>query len=57
MYYFEEEQVYEEKLDEISERLEVLILDAMLSALRKMKDRNVEFDKLAKRSDADVIPF
>jgi len=57
MYSLKEELVYEEKLDKISEYLEELILDAMLSALRKIKERNVLFDELSKKHKTDGIRF
>ena len=50
-------QVFEEKLDNISEHLEKLILDAILSALRKIKKRDVLFDVLSKKKDTDGIRF
>ena len=57
MYSLKEEQVYEEKIDEISEYLEELILDAMLSALHKIKRRNVLFDALSNKTETDDISF
>jgi hypothetical protein len=42
-----EELVYEEKMDRISEELEELMLDALLSALRKLQERNELFRRLA----------
>ena len=52
-----EELVYEEKLDNISEHLEELMLNAMLSALRKIKERNMLFDDLSKKTETDDISF
>jgi hypothetical protein len=49
--------VYEEKIDNISEYLEELIFDAMLSALRKMKEKNMLFDDLLKKNKTDDISF
>ena len=50
--------VYEEKADKISELLEELILDAMLSVLRKLKERNVLFDELLnKHNDTEEVRF
>jgi len=42
-----EELVYEEKMDRIAEQLEELMLDALLSALRKLQERNELFGRLA----------
>lgn len=40
---FEEEWIYEQKLDRITEHIEELVLDAMLAALQKIKKRNLFF--------------
>ena len=37
---FEEDLVYERKMDNISEQIQELVLDAMLLALKKIKERN-----------------
>ncbi|MBW1749758.1 MAG: hypothetical protein JRJ37_03495 [Deltaproteobacteria bacterium] len=39
----EEEWAYEEKLDQLSYRLEVLILEVFISVVEKLKDRNQAF--------------
>lgn len=55
---YEEEQIYEEKLDNIVIELEELILDAMISALEKIRNRHQEYRELEKRKTAsDCIPF
>lgn len=41
-----EELVYEEKVDRITELLEDLVLDALLSALEKISARNEHFRRL-----------
>ena len=43
-----EELVYEEKIDRITEQLEELILDALMSALEKIRERNELFGRLEK---------
>ena len=50
----EDEMVYEEKLDKISEYLEEMILDAFLSVLQKIIERNIEFTPTYKKTDRDV---
>jgi hypothetical protein len=57
MYNPEDEMVYEEKLDKISEYLEDLILDALLSVLRKVMERNIEFKPSNKKGVDDGIDF
>ncbi len=54
MYSPEEEMVYEEKLDKISEYLEDLILDAMLSVFQKMIERNIVFNTSNKKDHDDT---
>jgi len=39
----EEELIYEQKLERITEHIEELVLDAMLAALKKIKKRNLVF--------------
>ena len=53
----EEEVIYEEKMDAITILLEELILDAMLSVLRKIKEREREFNRLSQKHKPDVEPF
>jgi hypothetical protein len=45
-----EEIAYEQKMDQIVEQLEELMLDALLAALQKLKDRNMLFNNLLERS-------
>ena len=43
-----EELVYEEKIDRITEQLEELILDALMAALGKIREHNELFGRLEK---------
>ncbi|MEA2082858.1 MAG: hypothetical protein U9O82_01175 [Thermodesulfobacteriota bacterium] len=52
-----EDLVYERKIDQISEQIEELILDAMLSALEKIKRRNIMFLDLQSRPQTEDIKF
>ena len=45
-----EELVYEEKIDTITVQLEELMLDALMAALRKIRERNELFTALEKKS-------
>ena len=56
MYNPEDEMAYEEKLDKISEYLEDLVLDAMMSVFRKIMERNMEFKSSYKKQD-DAVDF
>jgi hypothetical protein len=50
-----EELVYEEKIDRITVQLEELILDALMTALEKIRERNELFRRLQTKS-ADNSP-
>jgi len=52
-----EEFVYEEKMDRIVEKLEELMLDALLAALRKLQERNELFRRLAQASSESKTDF
>jgi len=52
-----EELEYEEKMDRVCECLEELILDAMLTALDKIKKRNLLFADSAKTNKVQNIQF
>ena len=54
---YEEDLVYERKMDRISEQIEELMLDAMIAALQKIKERNLHFLRLANRPQSDPFPF
>jgi hypothetical protein len=41
-----DELIYEEKMDRIAGELEELMLDALLAALRKLRERNELFQRL-----------
>ena len=45
-----EELIYEEKIDNITVQLEELMLDALMAALRKIRERNELFRRLEKKS-------
>ena len=45
-----EEIAYEQKMDQIVEQLEELMLDALLAALQKLKGRNLLFNNLLEKS-------
>jgi hypothetical protein len=52
-----EEIAYEQKMDRIVEQLEELMLDALLAALQKLKDRNLLFNNLLKKSEKNDPVF
>ena len=52
-----EEIAYEQKMDQIVEQLEELMLDALLAALQKVKQRNLMFDNLLKESQKNDPAF
>jgi hypothetical protein len=54
---YEEDLQYERKMDRISEQIEELVLDAMIAALNKMKDRNLFHSNLKTRPQNDPYPF
>lgn len=53
----DEEICFEQKMDRISEALEELVLDAMIAALQKIKQRNLLFENIAKKSTAVIQRF
>ncbi len=53
----EEEWVYEEKLDQLSLRLEELVLDAFIVVMQKLKDRNEPFVQEFLKSFEDEMKF
>lgn len=54
---FEEDLVYERKMDNISEQIQELVLDAMLLALKKIKERNSLFIKSENKYQDEPYPF
>jgi hypothetical protein len=54
---YEEEVLYETKIDHISGELEEMILDAMIAALKKIKERNLHFSKLTAQAHSEPFPF
>jgi hypothetical protein len=54
---YEEELVLEEKMDLITVYIEEMVLDAMISALKKIKERNLDFLKSENKSNNEQFPF
>jgi len=54
---YEEDLQYERKMDRISEEIEEIMLDAMIVALQKIRERTFHFSKLANRPQSDPFPF
>jgi len=54
---YEEDLQYEIKMDRISEQIEELMLDAMIAALKKIKDRNLFCSNVESRPQNDPYPF
>lgn len=52
-----EELVYEQKLDMVTEQLEELVLDAMIAALQKIGKRNLTFLKASIQLQTDDMMF
>ncbi len=52
-----EELVYEQKLDMVTEQLEELVLDAMIAALQKIGKRNLAFLKASIQLQTDDMMF
>jgi hypothetical protein len=51
------EIIYEEKIDNITLQLEELVLDALMAALRKIRERNELFTALEKKSAENSPDF
>lgn len=54
---YEEGLQYERKMDRISEQIEELMLDAMITALTKIMDRNLFYSDVESRPQNDPYPF
>ena len=54
---YKEDLQYERKMDRISEQIEELMLDAMITALEKIKDRNLFYSDIKSRPQNDPYPF
>ncbi len=54
---YEEDLQYERKMDRISEEIEEIMLDAMIAALKKIKDRNHFYSNVTTRPQNDPYPF
>jgi hypothetical protein len=57
MHTYEEGLQYERKMDRISEQIEELVLDAMIAALNKIRDRNLFDSESQTRPQNDPYPF
>jgi len=53
----DEELCFEQKMDQISEALQELVLDAMIAVLEKIKQRNLLFEKISKKGAVNNIRF
>lgn len=51
------ELIYEEKIDNITLQLEELVLDVLMAALRKIRERNDLFTTLEKKSAKNQPDF
>ena len=54
---YEEDLQYERKMDRVSEQIEELMLDAMIAALKKMRERNLFYSNVKARPQDDPYPF
>jgi hypothetical protein len=54
---YEEDFQYEIKMDRISEQIEELMLDAILTVLKKIKERNLFDGNVESRPQNDPYPF
>ncbi len=54
---FEKDLEYERKMDRISEQIEELMMDAIITALQKIKRRNLIFSKSQTQSQTEPFPF
>ena len=54
---YEEDLQYERKMDRVSEQIEELMLDAMIAALKKIRERNLFYSNVEARPQDDPYPF
>ena len=54
---YDEDLLYEKKMDRISEQIEEMMLDAMIAALKKIKERNLFCSNVESRPQNDPYPF
>ncbi len=54
---YEEDFQYEIKMDRISEQIEELMLDTILTVLKKIKERNLFDSNVESRPQNDPYPF
>ena len=54
---YEKQWVLETKMDRIAEDIEEMVLDAILSALKKIRENNSVFWESENESDREPFPF
>lgn len=54
---YQEDLKYQKKMDHVSEQIEELLLDAMIAALKKIKERNHFYSNATTRPQNDPYPF
>jgi hypothetical protein len=54
---YEEQSAVERKLNHITEHIEEMVLDAMLAALKKIKQRNDFFASSGNKTKNELYPF
>ena len=54
---YEKQWVLETKMDRIAEDIEEMILDAILSALKKIRENNSVFWEPENETDSEPFPF
>lgn len=54
---YEEDLKYQKKMDHVSEQIEELVLDAMIAALKKIKERNHFYSNATTRPQNNPYPF
>jgi hypothetical protein len=54
---YEEGLQNERKMDHIAEQIEELVLDAMIAALNKIRDRNLFYSDIETRPQNEPYPF
>ena len=54
---YEKQWVLETKMDRIAEDIEEMVLDAILSVLKKIKENNSVFWNPENESDSEPFPF
>ena len=54
---YEKQWVLETKMDRIAEDIEEMVLDAILSALKNIRENNSVFWNPENKSDSELFPF